>query len=193
MTQPLDAESIQRLHYFRSLETRDAELAALALARVCFNDGEELFQQGDEGAWIYLLASGAVEICLDIDGRDTATLCTLQAPALLGEMSLLLDEPRTATAIARGRAEVWQVSRSDFNNAIQRGDIWANQLLLVMSKVLAARLADMNRKLVDLIKDGRKREAEQTVEAHQSPSNDNGNQVAELEQLRERLFAQWSF
>ena len=73
------------------------------------------------------------------------------------------------------------MSRANFREAINRGDRWANKFLVVMSQVLARRLAAMNQELVALIVTSRKDAKGQAIQVH------------ELEQLRNRLFTQWSF
>jgi CRP-like cAMP-binding protein len=184
----VEAAAVQAFHYFQELNEAEARLAAEKFEPLYIKAGETLFRQGDLGAWIYLIVKGEVEISVLVpgNGREEGTprtLTTLYPPAILGEMSLLLNEPRAATATARTDSEVWQISREQFRQATEGGDRWANRFLLVMSKILAARLSEMNRQLVGLI-------AEKKEEAVPEVCN---VKVDELEELRDRLFTQWSF
>ncbi|MDF2441356.1 MAG: family transcriptional regulator, cyclic receptor protein [Abditibacteriota bacterium] len=187
MSSAIDAMAVQKLNFFQELNEAEARLAAQNMEPLHIKAGEVLFRQGDQGAWVYLLVKGEIELRVRVPGQgkqngEDRTLCFLYPPAMMGEMSLLLDEPRTATAVAKTDCEVWQISRAQFRHATESCDRWANQFLFVMSKILASRLSETNRKLVSLIA------ADQTAQAAS-----NTTRVDELEQLRERLFTQWSF
>jgi len=148
--------------------------------------GDTLFTQGEPGDSVYIVASGQIDIKVAVPGEDDRILCTLKRNAVLGEMSLLLDEPRSATATARTDAVLWQIPRDEFQAAISRGDRWTNNLLLVMLQMLARRLADMNQELISLM-------VAQHEIAHSEEAEIQAINIAELERLRQRLFTQWSF
>jgi CRP-like cAMP-binding protein len=69
-------------------------LAASAAAR--FAPGETLVREGDPPGDVIALASGRIRI---MTGDRLRTLATLAAPALVGEMAVVLDQPRNATAV----------------------------------------------------------------------------------------------
>ena len=187
MSEAITALAVQKLNFFQTLSEAEARLAAENMEPLHIKAGEILFRQGDFGAWVYLLVEGEIELRVRVPGvgddeGEDRSLCMICRPAILGEMSLLLDEPRTATAIATADCEVWQISRDQFRDATESCDKWANQFLSVISKILAARLAETNRKLVNLIAENKAAEPQPTAA-----------RVDELEQLRDRLFTQWSF
>ena len=63
-------------------------------------DGETVFRRGDTGDCAYLIESGRIEIFVD-DGAQTRVIATLGANELFGEMALLGDPRRSASAVAR--------------------------------------------------------------------------------------------
>ncbi len=161
-------ETIRGLPYFVGLTSKELEIAGRALSPVEVASGEAIFAQGEDGGWIYVLARGTAEIAIECpllpaegaastalnagnrsvgERRVLASLC---APALLGEMSVLLEEPRSAWAIATSPCLLLQVSREEMRRALEANHKWAQSLLLAMSKILAARVAEMNRHLVAL-------------------------------------------
>jgi len=148
--------------------------------------GATLFMQGEPGDSVYIVASGQIDVKVAVPGEDDRVLTTLKRNAVLGEMSLLLDEPRSATAVARTDSVLWQIPRAEFQAAISRGDRWTNNLLVVMLQMLARRLADMNRELIALMV--AQQEDDRDEKAAAAAVN-----IAELERLRQRLFTQWSF
>lgn len=74
-------------------------LTASAAAR--FRPGETLVREGDPPGDVLVLASGRVRI---MTGDRLRTLDTLAAPALIGEMAVVLDQPRNATVVVTAAA-----------------------------------------------------------------------------------------
>ena len=76
-----------------------------------FDEGEVLIEQGRTGQGLYLALTGALEV---ITGDDARVLATLGPGDLFGEMSLLGDEPTTATVRAVSECLVLRLSRRAF-------------------------------------------------------------------------------
>ena len=96
-----------------------AALDAGALTRLSESSGRHrydrrqvVFQQGDEGDCMYVVASGSVEISVnDFDGGETV-LAVLESPAAFGEMAVIDAGPRVARATAREPTELIRIPRS---------------------------------------------------------------------------------
>ena len=73
-----------------------------AIVQACdlvkYDVGEEILRRGDDADAFYITLSGTAAV-LAVDGETE--LAVLQAHSVLGEMGLLLDEPRGATVVAR--------------------------------------------------------------------------------------------
>jgi len=160
------------------------ELASLAdHATVAeLTSGQLLFRQGEHGDALFLLAAGRVEVVAREDGGPDYRLATLEPGAILGEGAVLVDAPRTATAVAVTDARLWEISRSSFRGAVDDRRPWALVLLLAIAKVLAERLASVDARLLAVI--ASEREADEAT---------GTARVAELERLRHRLLSEWTF
>lgn len=64
-----------------------------------FNKGEVIFRQGDEGTSFFQIKSGAVEIIANYGGEDEMKLTELGEGKFFGEMAVIENYPRSATAI----------------------------------------------------------------------------------------------
>ncbi len=109
------------------------ELAALAdrrRVRRC-TDGECIFRQGEASDCLYLIRHGRVEIF--VDGKPIAHAGSGET---VGEMGLIENLPRSATAIASGSAVLFRLDREDFEQSV--GD--HEHPALGVARVLAARL-----------------------------------------------------
>jgi cAMP-dependent protein kinase regulator len=70
-----------------------------------FAEGDLLIEEGEEADGVYLLCYGVVDITRRTQEGETLNLATLHSGDLVGEMGLITNSPRVATAIARD--EVW--------------------------------------------------------------------------------------
>jgi hypothetical protein len=78
--------------------------------------GQIVFREGDDGAEMYIIESGAIDILRAARGR--APLATLGPGDFFGEMAILEDQPRFATAIARAPTTLLRIDRAAFPSVI---------------------------------------------------------------------------
>ena len=81
---------------------------------VCsFAKGEVIFRDGDDGECAYVVQSGSVDISKDADGHSVV-LGTIRDAGMFGEMSLIDDAPRMATATAAEDTECIVIQKKEF-------------------------------------------------------------------------------
>lgn len=109
-----------------------------------FQRGQALFIEGDLAERVFLIERGWVTVtCTAPAGREI--MLALRGPGdILGELSALDGEPRSATAMAVGEVEALVISGSTLARAIDNVDA-ARELI----RVLAARLRDADRKRLE--------------------------------------------
>jgi hypothetical protein len=106
-------EALRAIEMFAPLPAPTLEALAASLTRVQVPAGETVFRQGDHGDRFYIVDSGEIEI--DIDGREANVL----GPGdHFGEIALLRDIPRTATARARKETQLYALDRDAFLGAV---------------------------------------------------------------------------
>jgi CRP-like cAMP-binding protein len=104
-----------------------------------YQAGEKVFNSGDIGTSVVLILSGQIEI-----RAGEKLLAELGPGDFFGEVALVIDEPRTADAIAISDAELIFFLRSDLEEWIQRSPRDGAQFMLNIARVLAARLRHTN-------------------------------------------------
>jgi CRP/FNR family transcriptional regulator, cyclic AMP receptor protein len=97
--------------------------------------GEFLFREGETGDKMYVLVEGSAEIRL-----GDLVLETAGPGALVGEMALIDQTPRTASVIAKTPARFAQIDQRRFHFLVQQTPNFATHVM----KVLAERLRHMN-------------------------------------------------
>jgi CRP-like cAMP-binding protein len=81
--------------------------------------GELLFEEGEVGELAFLIISGAVEIFRK-SGNQERVLATLGRGEMIGEMSLIDNQPRIASARALQDTEVRVISRDSLQQRLAR-------------------------------------------------------------------------
>jgi small-conductance mechanosensitive channel len=84
---------------------------ALAARRGTYGDGEAIVRQGEGGASMFIVTSGAVTVVV---GETRTEVARIPTGGYFGEMSLLTGEPRTATVLAVGEVEVIELGADLF-------------------------------------------------------------------------------
>ncbi len=112
-----------------------------------------LFHEGDRGEDMYIIQSGKVKISKRIRGVEK-TLATLEKGEFLGEMAILNDKPRSATAETIEDCDMLVIDRKTFDSLI-RGNA---EIAMRFIKKLADRLREANEQMEALmIKDNTSR------------------------------------
>jgi len=106
------------------------ETGALQLA-----PGDSLFREGEKGEKMYVLLEGEMEILL-----GDFVLETVRQGALIGEMALIDDSPRTASVVAKTLCRLAEIDRRRFHFLVQQTPHFATHVM----KTLADRLRHMN-------------------------------------------------
>ena len=106
------------------------ETGALQLAT-----GDSLFREGEKGEKMYVLLEGEMEILL-----GDFVLETVGQGALVGEMALIDDSPRTASVVAKTPCRLAEIDRRRFHFLVQQTPHFATHVM----KTLADRLRHMN-------------------------------------------------
>jgi CRP-like cAMP-binding protein len=116
-----------------------AEAEDRASEMLRFEAGRTVFKEGDPGDTVYVVLDGKVD--LRVAGRLVETV---GPGGVLGEMALIEQAPRVATATARTACDLQPISEARFMAMIQQTPHFALQIM----KVIASRLRRMNERLV---------------------------------------------
>ena len=104
--------------------------------------GQILFEEGDAGTEAFLISSGAIEIYRR--GAIEQSLATLGPGELLGELSLIDDQPRAASARAADNSVLIVLSKESLKTRLQRLE-QTDKVLHRLMGVLVNRLRGMAR------------------------------------------------
>jgi CRP/FNR family cyclic AMP-dependent transcriptional regulator len=109
--------------------------------------GEAVFEEGELGDSVYVVASGEVEV-LRHDAQGTPrSLATLQVPQFFGEMSLIDKEYRSATVRAKTDCELLQLTAENLIALRKHYRDGFTLIITNIARMLSARLREANTRL----------------------------------------------
>ena len=98
-----------------------------------FKAGTIIFHQGDPATELFVIKSGEVRIQL-----GNRALAELKADSIFGEMALIDDEPRSASAIAITDVELVPVTEKQFLFMVGQTPYFALKVMRVLAQRLRA-------------------------------------------------------
>ncbi len=109
-----------------------------------FAAGQTIFQEGDAGDGLYLINEGLVQISAVVGDGERRTLARIGAGDFFGEMAVLEQRPRSATAVAETPTRAWFVASAELLKMLDHSPKLASSLLREVSQ----RLRDFDRQYV---------------------------------------------
>ncbi len=132
---------LRRVPIFKDLNNRDLTRLERVLHRREYRQGEIIFHQGDPGLGMYIIESGSVGIMLVPAQMIIAELFDGE---FFGELSLLDDSPRTASAIAKTPCKMLCLFQPDLFDLIDLDPRLGVKILLGLSRTIGERLKRTN-------------------------------------------------
>lgn len=117
-----------------------ARLQGVAQPRT-YQPGQEIFREGDPGEGLYVVREGLVEIAAFAGGQKPQVFSEVGPGDIFGEMAVIENEPRSATAIARKETTVDFVPREEMLQLLTTSPT----LALALTREISRRLREFDR------------------------------------------------
>jgi CRP/FNR family transcriptional regulator, cyclic AMP receptor protein len=171
-----EAAKVVRSMLCRGLTLEQADQIIRAMVPVTAEPGTVVLREGERGQGLFVLVEGSAEILKHGgQGRDVV-ITGVEAPTVLGEMSLVTDRPHSATVRALTPCEFQLLTRSQFDRLLKSESLAAYKVVAALADVIAWRLDRMDEKVVELTRRA-----------------DCPSPVEELAAFKQKLFSEWTF
>jgi CRP/FNR family transcriptional regulator, cyclic AMP receptor protein len=157
---------------FEGLVEEDLDHLANTLVERRFKGGQMIFDQGDKGSEMYIVAEGHVNIHLPGENSRRVSLKDISVGEYFGELALFDDKPRSASALATTDALLLELSRETLSAYLERRPGAAMAIL----RTMAERLRETNA----MLSERAAKNAVEEIEKHLSWSNKVADKVAEF-------------
>lgn len=130
------AQLLAEVPLFALLDDAEREFLASRVAIVDFQEGATMFNAGDPGASMFIVTSGTVKLYVKTKTGEELILENATAGHFFGEISLLDQGPRTATAITMTPVKAIEIGRDDLDQLCRLNPTTAMDLLAATGRRL---------------------------------------------------------
>jgi CRP/FNR family cyclic AMP-dependent transcriptional regulator len=132
-------EFLKTVPFFDQLSNRQLKGVSDIMFERTYDVDELVFEEGQPGAALFLVLDGRVAIEI-FRQTSTTRLAVLERGAFFGEMALVDETPRSATARALERTRTLALYRNDLNGLVLRDPKTACQIYRSLAATVAERL-----------------------------------------------------
>lgn len=133
--------TLKKLPVFRGLLDDEYDLI-LGISQIChYAKNVAIFSEGDTSLNMFILLSGEVEISTKTGG----TLSVLQPGDIFGEIGVISQTPRTATATVKDDVILLEISKERFEFLMSKNPSTVAKVLKNLCSILAERLINSNK------------------------------------------------
>jgi len=143
MSKLTNQDLIKRVHLFEMLTPAQLEALSNALTKQRFKKHDAVVELGGKSNALYIILAGKARVCLTNERGREVILAILSAGEYIGEMSLIDNEPHSATVIADSQLDVLVLSREGFSRCV----IGNSATSLSIMRGLVQRLRKANQKI----------------------------------------------
>jgi len=113
-----EVEILRRVPLFAALDPAKLKLLAFTSEKMTFQSGQEICRQGDVGDAAYVIVSGDASILVNVEGNEIE-VAQVGANAVIGEIAILCEIPRTATVRAKSDLQALKIEKEHFLGMIK--------------------------------------------------------------------------
>lgn len=146
------AELLLNAPLFQDMDPSDISVLARFLTLCNVEEGGIVFREGDPGEFMGLIVEGVVDLFKDGPADHPVHISTENYGKMLGEMSIIDGEPRSATARFQGRGQVLILTKESFQRLLHEHPRAAANFLYRLSRTLSQRLRRTTGNLTQYLK-----------------------------------------
>lgn len=138
-----EVDLLRKVPLFAHLDPAKLKLLAFTSTRASFKPGQELFHQGDEGDAAYLILSGEADVVADTPSGEVP-VATVGQNAIIGEIAILCEVPRTASVRATSPLETLKIEKEHFLRLIREFPDMGVEIMRELGKRLSKTTAELS-------------------------------------------------
>ncbi len=144
-------ETLGAIHLFEGLSRSERNDVERIVHFRTYQSGEAIFHQDNPGVAMYIVLEGKVNIVQrDEKGGDDRVLASILEGEFFGELGLLDESPRSASAVASRPTNIVAISRPDLLELMQRNTALGVKVLIPLSQLIVTRLRFTNERLSEI-------------------------------------------
>ncbi|MGA3282096.1 MAG: cyclic nucleotide-binding domain-containing protein [Smithella sp.] len=147
MSDQMDYSKLRSLTIFRDLDKKELETIQKHIFEQNVKKDSMLFMEDMPGEFLYIILSGRVDIVKETIDKEKIVLASMGADEIIGEMSLIDSQPRSATGVTSEDSVLLVIKKQNFDEMLQSDPRIAAKLLMGLLKTISRRLRIMDKKI----------------------------------------------
>ncbi len=146
----MNPEELKSIRVLQAMDAGARARLAPVLEEKNYADGQTVFGEGDPGESMYFILTGQIRIekRAAATGAANKVLTVLEQGDYFGEMALMDQKPRSASAIASGNTRILCLSKAAFDHLQQSGGAAGMSVLFAMIRTSSERIRRLSAQLV---------------------------------------------
>jgi len=145
---------LQKVDIFSLLEPSEIDSIVDCLNTHEADEGQTLFEQGDEGRQLYIVRSGRVGISIRLPNDSDREIAEFREGDFFGEMSIFENAPRSATGRTKEKSSLLTLYEEDFFRLMEQFPYIAIKIMYRMLASITGRLRNTGEFLSDMVRWG---------------------------------------
>ncbi|MBU0483061.1 MAG: cyclic nucleotide-binding domain-containing protein [Proteobacteria bacterium] len=140
-------DALVKVPLFDHLSKRELRIVTGIIHHRTYQEGEFVFQKGQPGAAMFIIDEGEIEIVDPDQDEKCNVIARLGENTFFGELALLDDSPRSATAVAVKLTRIYAFFRADLDDLMNSNPHIGSHVYKSLAMIIGARLKATNEQL----------------------------------------------
>ena len=146
-------EYLKNTLFFEGLTREELDQVSNVCSLEEFSKGDRIFSEGAPGDEFYIIVSGGVRIEKEIPKSGPETLRVLKPGEEFGEMALVEEMPRSASAVADEDSRLVSIGKSDLDSLFGENHSIASKMLTTFCRTMSSRLRESSQRMIRLFEE----------------------------------------
>ena len=141
---------LSRVTFFKDLSPEELDQVIAVGREVVYPKDMVFFKEGDRGEALYIVLEGSVKILKSVGDTAKEPMAFLERGSCFGDMALIDEFPRSATAIANQDCKVLFFDKQVLLDLLDRDPVITSKILWAFCRMLSLRLREASDRIVSL-------------------------------------------
>lgn len=139
MADPVDYEKLKEIQLFKNFDDKELEIVSRKIFEKQYKKDSTLFVEGMPGEILYIVIEGGVDIFKKTP-KGEIKVTSIGPGEIVGEMSLIDDEPRSASGRTNTDSKLIVITKKSFNEILESDPRIAAKICMSLLKIISKRL-----------------------------------------------------
>lgn len=147
----IQADDLKVIAFLKDLSHDELETLSRIMKEKSYSEGEVVFEEGDPGDSLYLLAEGEVEVVKTMKGWYKETLSVFKKGRMFGEFSFLSGSGHSARARVTKKSRIFILEREAYQQLEKNDPQITQKFMKVIALSLSVALQRMNERFLHMV------------------------------------------